>query len=49
VNFAGQTIETGKLTAQNQQIQVSELPAGIYLLQLNAGNQQLTRKFVVER
>jgi hypothetical protein len=49
VNFAGQTIETGKLTAQNQQIQVSELPAGIYLLQLNAGNQQLTRKFIVER
>lgn len=49
VNFAGQIIETGKLTAQNQQIQVSELPAGIYLLQLNTGNQQLTRKFIVER
>jgi hypothetical protein len=49
VNFAGQIIETGKLTAQNQQIQVSDLSAGIYLLQLNSGKQQLNRKFIVER
>jgi hypothetical protein len=49
VNFAGQTIETGLLINQNQQIRVSEMPAGIYLLQINSGNQQLVRKFVVER
>jgi hypothetical protein len=49
VNFAGQIIETAKLTAQNQQIQVSELPSGIYLLHLNSGKHQLSRRFIVER
>ena len=42
-NMMGQTVQTGNLNAENQQIDVSGLPEGLYFITF-AGE---TRKFVV--
>ena len=42
-NMMGQTLMTGQITAENQQINVSDLPQGMYFITM--GN--VTRKFVV--
>ena len=42
-NLIGQTIQTGSLTAENQQIDVSDLPQGMYFITVG----DATRKFVV--
>jgi hypothetical protein len=44
-NLMGQTLMSGNITAENQQIDVSGLPEGMYFISI--GN--MTRKFVVER
>ena len=42
-NFMGQTVMTGTITAENQQIDVSKLPDGMYFITVGGA----TRKFVV--
>ncbi len=42
-NLMGQTLMTGQITAENQQIDVSNLPEGMYFITIGEG----TRKFVV--
>ena len=42
-NLMGQTLLTGKITAENQQINVSGLPQGMYFISVG----DVTRKFVV--
>ena len=42
-NLMGQTLMTGIITAENQQINVSELPQGMYFISIG----DMTRKFVV--
>ena len=42
-NLMGQTVQTGNLTAETQQIDVSDLPQGMYFISLG----DMTRKFVV--
>ena len=42
-NLMGQTVLTGSLTAETQQIDVSGLPQGMYFISVGEG----TRKFVV--
>ena len=42
-NLMGQTLMTGQITAENQQIDVSNLPEGMYFITVGEG----TRKFVV--
>ena len=42
-NVMGQTLLTGKITAENQQINVSSLPKGMYFISIG----DMTRKFVV--
>ena len=42
-NLMGQTLMTGTITAETQQINVSNLPAGMYFITVGEG----TRKFVV--
>ena len=44
-NLMGQTLMSGNITAENQQIDVSGLPEGMYFISI--GN--MTRKFVVEK
>ena len=42
-NFMGQTVQTGNLNAETQQIDVSDLPQGMYFISVG----DMTRKFVV--
>ena len=42
-NLMGQTLLTGQITAENQQINVSSLPQGMYFISVG----DVTRKFVV--
>ena len=42
-NLMGQILMTGQITAENQQIDVSELPQGMYFISIG----DMTRKFVV--
>ena len=42
-NLMGQTVQTGSLTAETQQIDVSDLPQGMYFISVG----DMTRKFVV--
>ena len=42
-NLMGQTVQTGNLNAENQQIDVSGLPQGMYFISFG----DMTRKFVV--
>jgi hypothetical protein len=42
-NLMGQTLMTGQITAENQQINVSSLPQGMYFITIG----DMTRKFVV--
>ena len=42
-NLMGQTLMVGQITAENQQIDVSELPQGMYFISIG----DMTRKFVV--
>jgi hypothetical protein len=42
-NLMGQTLLTGQITAENQQINVSSLPQGMYFITVG----EATRKFVV--
>ena len=42
-NLMGQTVQTGNLTAETQQIDVSGLPQGMYFISVG----DMTRKFVV--
>ena len=42
-NIMGQTVQTGSLTAETQQIDVSDLPQGMYFISVG----DMTRKFVV--
>jgi hypothetical protein len=42
-NVMGQTLLTGKITAETQQINVSSLPQGMYFISVG----DVTRKFVV--
>ena len=44
-NLMGQTLLTGQITAETQQIDVSTLPEGMYFITVGEG----TRKFVVNR
>ena len=44
-NLMGQTVQTGSLNGETQQIDVSGLPQGMYFIILGEG----TRKFVVEK
>lgn len=44
LNVLGQTIKTGKLTTNT--IKVSELKTGVYILQINDGEETLLKKFV---
>ncbi len=44
-NLMGQTLMTGQITAENQQIDVSNLPEGMYFITIGEG----TRKFVVNK
>jgi hypothetical protein len=39
----GQTVQTGNLTAETQQIDVSALPQGMYFISIG----DMTRKFVI--
>ncbi len=39
----------GKVTYLNEQLNVSTLPSGIYLLEIRSGTTRMTRKLVVER
>jgi hypothetical protein len=41
----GQTLMTGIITAETQQIDVSDLPQGMYFITIGEG----TRKFVVNK
>jgi len=43
-NLVGQTLLTGQITAENQQIDVSSLPQGMYFITVG----EATRKFVVK-
>ena len=43
-NLIGQTVQTGSLNAENQQIDVSDLPQGMYFITVG----EETRKFVVQ-
>jgi hypothetical protein len=42
-NLMGQTLLTGQITVENQQINVSSLPQGMYFITIG----DMTRKFVV--
>ena len=44
-NLMGQTMLIGKITSENQQIDVSTLPNGLYLLQID----DKTMKFIIEK
>ena len=43
INLMGQTVQTGNITAETQQIDVSALPQGMYFISIG----DLTQKFVV--
>jgi hypothetical protein len=43
-NLTGQTVLTGQITAETQQIDVSGLPQGMYFITMG----DMTRKFVVQ-
>jgi hypothetical protein len=43
-NSIGQVLRTGRVT--NQQIDVAELPKGVYLLSLHDGEERVTKRFV---
>lgn len=42
-NLMGQSLKTGKL--DQQQVNVSDLPSGLYVLEVNDGQKAITRKF----
>jgi hypothetical protein len=42
-NLTGQTVLTGNITVENQQINVSDLPQGMYFITVG----DVTQKFVV--
>ena len=44
-NLMGQTVQTGNLTAETQQINVSALPKGMYFISVG----DVTQKFVVNK
>ena len=44
-NLMGQTLMSGKITAENQQIDVSNLPQGMYFISVG----DVTRKFIVNK
>jgi hypothetical protein len=44
-NLMGQTVLTGSLNVENQQIDVSNLPEGMYFISIG----DVTRKFVINR
>jgi hypothetical protein len=44
-NLMGQTVQTGNLTAETQQIDVSNLPQGMYFISVD----DMTQKFVVNK
>jgi hypothetical protein len=44
-NMIGQTLMTGQITAENQQIDVSNLPKGMFFISIGKDS----RKFVVDR
>ena len=51
VNMAGQvlnTINTGVTTNYNNAIDISALPAGVYMARVASGNQSTIRNFIVE-
>ncbi|OJJ17878.1 hypothetical protein BKI52_28895 [marine bacterium AO1-C] len=46
-NNAGQKVYQGKLA--NNQLNISQLPAGMYILEVDAGNKLVRKKFVVNK
>jgi PKD repeat protein len=51
VNMAGQVVnsfETGVVSNYNNAIDISSLPAGVYMARVSSGNQATVRNFVVE-
>jgi len=47
-NIAGQTISILKLTNQTNELNVSNLPKGLYFIELKLNNQKIIRKIVIE-
>jgi hypothetical protein len=45
INLMGQTLQSGTFTAETQQIDVSNLPEGMYFISVG----DVTRKFVVNK
>lgn len=48
-DVTGNKISTGILTGAPSQIDVSPLPAGMYFIAVNSGQEAVTKKFVVQR
>jgi len=46
-NNAGQKVRQGKLT--NNQLNINQLPAGMYILEVDTGNKLVRKKFIVKK
>ena len=45
-NVLGKLVKTNKISSENNNIDISNLPKGIYLLKINSENQFITRKII---
>ena len=47
-NANGQMVKSNRMVDENDEINVSELPAGLYILKLNVGDEVMVKRFMKE-